>query len=326
MFSIIQYYKLFTLNNLLVIVVLMGACSIEFNEPPIAMIKTLYQIGDTTTVFLFDATNSRDYESESCYLKSRWDFTSDGIWDTDFSTNLKMSYRFLKLGQYNVTVQILDQGNLTSSDSIKITILEHIRDSSFIDQRDLKTYRIVKIQNQWWMAEDLLFGNQLNPTDIPKDNGIPEYFVTEGQSISNTAYYSWNEATNYGKDTISGICPDGWRLARKQELETLGKYGRYVTNMNIYFGHDGFYGLNIPLNGLFISVTNQIRMNGQNSYYWIAGKRSDGSYDFWFHDEKYQLQVINSRSNSRYISWIKTDYPKAEFSDFYLTVRCLKDE
>jgi hypothetical protein len=304
----------------------MGCRKTDIGTNPVAVVTVSQFIGDTSTVFLFDAGGSWDKESESCYLKSRWDFNSDGVWDTDLSTNLETSYRFTQIGQYNVTVEIIDPSNLNDVDFIKVTIKEHLRDSVLVDQRDQKSYRIVKIENRWWMAEDLVVGNPINHPNNPSDNGIPEFYWTDGQVTPGMAYYSWNEVTNYGTDTITGICPSGWRMPNRQELERLERFGLYLPDMGIYFGQGGFYGLNIPLNGVYMSVTNQIRMYSQNSYYWIGGKKSDGSYDFWFHDDKYHLQVLNSLSQSRYITWMRTDYPSAEFSDFYLTVRCLKDD
>lgn len=312
----------------LIILLLFSHCTKQINSPPSAIVNITPHIGDSTTVFLLDASNSYDEESPTWSLKSRWDFNNDGEWDTEFSTNHKTSHRFIKTGQYKLILQIIDQDNQTDLDSISITITNYLRDSVMIDNRNQRSYPIVKIHNRWWMAEDLIVGNPKTYPDEPLDNGIPEYYWTDGQISPGTAYFSWDETTDYGRDTIKGICPEGWRIPNIEDIEGLIRFDRgyFALDDSLFFRPGGYYGLNIPLNGFFVGFNNQIRRFGEYSCYWIGERESDTSYNLWFHEQNYMLQIANSSSNKRYFSWFYNEYSTTDFHNCYLTVRCLKDE
>jgi uncharacterized protein (TIGR02145 family) len=73
---------------------------------------------------------------------------------------------------------------------------------TFIDPRDGKTYKIVKIGNQWWFAENFAYDS---PNSVYYDN-----------DPSNAEYgrlYSWDDAKNYA--------PSGWHLPSLSEIDEL---------------------------------------------------------------------------------------------------------
>jgi uncharacterized protein (TIGR02145 family) len=125
--------------------------------------------------------------------------------------------------------------------------------STFIDSRDGKTYEIVKIGNQWWMAENLAYLPAVSPSALPLDNGIeslikPYYYVygyngskvDEAKSTENFAIYgvlyNWVAAMNGEKGSnenpsgVQGVCPCGWHLPSDKEWTELTDYlgGRKV--------------------------------------------------------------------------------------------------
>lgn len=108
------------------------------------------------------------------------------------------------------------------------------------DDRDGKTYKTVKIGEQWWMAENLNF-RYLHPT---KSMDSTSFCVND--SLENCEKYGrqymWNAAmdsagrystagkgcgnrTNYincvSASRVRGVCPENWHLPSKSEFETL---------------------------------------------------------------------------------------------------------
>lgn len=75
-----------------------------------------------TTQILLDATGSRDRQSSSG-LTARFDFEGDGVWDTDFSTNLAAQYRYPRVGTFSPRVELADHSGGRSRASTTVEIL-----------------------------------------------------------------------------------------------------------------------------------------------------------------------------------------------------------
>lgn len=121
-----------------------------------------------------------------------------------------------------------NKGNSTQSPVWKFTTQVNTGGNNeisyFTDSRDIKTYKIVKIGNQWWMAENLAF----LPTVSPSKNGsdkTPYYYVYgyEGSIISsaksNPNYTDYGVLYNWEAAKIA--CPDGWHLPNDEEWKQL---------------------------------------------------------------------------------------------------------
>jgi len=72
-------------------------------------------IGTVTTDFAFDATWSSDLEDNLAILQVRWDWESDGTWDTAFATTKTLSHRYATTGQKKITLQVMDSKGLTAT-------------------------------------------------------------------------------------------------------------------------------------------------------------------------------------------------------------------
>lgn len=111
-----------------------------------------------------------------------------------------------------------------------VVLRSSAQQSSFIDNRDGRPYKTVKIGNQVWMAENLAYLPQVGPPDNSGGQDAvkkPFYYVYgyHGDNVAeakkNPNYlrygvlYTWNAAKN--------ACPPGWHLPSDEEWKELEK-------------------------------------------------------------------------------------------------------
>src|SRR5256712_13431358 len=70
------------------------------NTPPYANFSWTPASGDTSTVFVFTST-SFDSQDPPNLLQVRWDWESDGVWDTAWSNDAMAPHQFAAPGTYN---------------------------------------------------------------------------------------------------------------------------------------------------------------------------------------------------------------------------------
>ena len=93
---------------------------------------------------------------------------------------------------------------------------------TFEDDRDQRTYKIVRIGGQNWMAENLAYMPHLSAGAA---GGIWVYGyegtdVSEARAIDNYATYG----CLYDLNTALTIAPSGWRLPTEEDWKTLARY------------------------------------------------------------------------------------------------------
>ena len=79
---------------------------------------TVPSVNETIT---FDASTSTD-SNPSATLQARWDWESDGTWDTSLSSTLTAQHAFGASGTYTVKLEIQDSSGLSDTDSKAISV------------------------------------------------------------------------------------------------------------------------------------------------------------------------------------------------------------
>ena len=179
------------------------------------------------------------------------------------------------------------------------------------DNRDGQIYRTVKIGEQWWMAENLNYGDIQQTAE--EDSSSYCYGNASANCEKYGRLYPWSEAM--------GICPEGWHLPDTTEWNTLftavggeasagislkAKDGWNSSWKNNGYGSDSFGFLALPAG---------YRTDG-GVYY-----ASDNSAGFWTSTEY--------ASNRAYYMYLYYDYDSGKLNDdskdYAYSVRCLKD-
>ena len=92
------------------------------NMPPTARIVVDRTIGNGTSEFAVDAGSSSDPEDAPAVLEVRWDWDSDGVWDTGWSTTKTASHMYGLAGVYVITVEVRDAGGLSDQAMATVTV------------------------------------------------------------------------------------------------------------------------------------------------------------------------------------------------------------
>ena len=102
-----------------------------------------------------------------------------------------------------------------------------------MDSRDGKSYPVILIGTQCWMAQNLNLGTRINGTLSQLNNNIIEKYCSNDLESNCDIYgglYQWNEVMNYTGTSITnpsnrqGICPAGWHLPSDAEWCQMGTY------------------------------------------------------------------------------------------------------
>ncbi|MDD4812784.1 MAG: FISUMP domain-containing protein [Bacteroidales bacterium] len=125
-------FSLITLS--MILAVLVAACRPEPNTKPIADFSMTPTQGTTQTVFTFDASTSSDLEDPIDALEVRWDWESDSIFDTEYSTTKIIQHQFEQGATYYVTVEVRDTKGSTAryTDYVKVNWLNRPPTASFV--------------------------------------------------------------------------------------------------------------------------------------------------------------------------------------------------
>lgn len=166
----------------------------------------------------------------------------------------------------------------------------------FVDPRDGKRYRTLRIGNQTWMLDNL---------DFDTNEGCWCYDNDSSKCVKYGRLYTW--------DAAKKASPPGWHLPSKQEwemlLKDLGGQNEVPIGQVLQGGSSGF---DVLLAGRYFSYKGTFEEIGETASYWSSGKDTRG----FIPDAAWTLHV-------------SLDYGKAYFYShgysFGLSVRCVKD-
>jgi uncharacterized protein (TIGR02145 family) len=204
--------------------ILLNAC--ESNTPPTPSFKISPASGNLKTFFDFNGSGSYDNESETVAMQFRWDFQTDGKWDTEFAYSPLATYRFKEYGIYSITLEVKDGFGLTAQAIGTVTLTQQ---DSIQDPRDGQWYTTAQIGNQFWMAENLNIGIMVDSLTEQTNNGTIEKYCWKsfsrfypGGCDTIGGLYQWDEAMNYSKtEGTQGICMPGWHIPTNHDWQTL---------------------------------------------------------------------------------------------------------
>ena len=323
-------------------IVLFVICSLIFlnctkdNTPPVAVFTFYPEAGDSLTVFTLDASGCFDNENYIGGLQVRWDFNNDGIWDTDYSFEKIINHCFFTSGIVNVKLEVIDDKALSGSYVKEINLLSENIKSIITDERDGRIYKTVKIEDQWWMSENLNYGTLIKSNVLQTNNDtVEKYYYGDSDSayIKHGGLYQWDEAMNYSKDTAAqGICPLGWHIPTKNDWNMVME--KYNPTVAPYYEPGGITGLNFITSGMLWHYMNY---HGQLYYRQWWNKTADGYLveNFWTSDMlpiDINQAAINyyEKHRKQFIYYLDLDYDYP-FEYAYSTelsampVRCVKN-
>jgi uncharacterized protein (TIGR02145 family) len=196
------------------------------------------------------------------------------------------------------------------------------------DKRDDQEYNVIKIEDQWWMAENVNFGKQINSKQQPSRVGGIEKFCYNDKTENCDGMgglYTWGEMMSYKRPddgvigTRQGVCPDGWHIPTDSEWDTLATYlekkgvvGDQLKNFRYW--RPSLQGRSISTTGF--SALPAGRMDNSGNFYYIGS-----STTFWSatkeSSDKAWHRTLTNRSGELYRG---NSHVSLRFS-----VRCVED-
>ncbi len=325
--------------------------NLEPNLKPKAMFYISPMTGPSSSPFILDASYSTDPNDSTNALLVQWDFDNDGFYDTYYSYEKKISRTF-PIGSHEITLQVKDTGGKTDTETKTLVVFQGNTTGTLIDSRDGRSYKTVKIGNQWWMAENLNYGTQISGDQDMTDNGTVEKYYYDNDPALGGIYgglYTWGEMMNYQQSgmQVQGIAPDGWHIPSRDEWEIMINHnGGHTTNnawqyldANPYYLWQNYKAQRRTNTTGFTALPAGYLCNYDNSRW--GGNRGFGAIGidtfFWSYDVKndnsfspyiYQFYVVNrvfsgvcNEVNGQW--WPRLSRLGDE--DFGYSIRCVKD-
>jgi len=321
----------------LILFAALASCELPDKQEPEADFTIQPRFGDSLTVFHFDASNSSDNYTDNFRLKVRWDINSDGEWESEFSINKHFAFKFPRNDTYSISCEIIDDQKNVSSFTQLLQVVPVPRDSIFTDLRDGQKYKAVFLFDRWWMSQNLNYGTHLPEGDKTYDNSIAEKYNYPYASYDSIygGYYTWNEATDYGRELEKGVCPDGWRLPRIDDIQRIKDILFFTSDYTPYLAMNKQFMLDLALSGKYYLSTKTWHLQGTTGNVWINHKQPIDKFLSWI----YYCKNPRRRYDGPYNPILLTDYQPldtefvewqniwGEFSyhKIALPIRCIKD-
>lgn len=291
------------------------------NSRPVAQFLVTPTFGENTTLFQCDAGASADPDGESILL--RWDFQSDGIWDTGWSTTKTTTFQYSVGGNYQITLQVKDSQQLSKSIVKPVIVLypspmdyvpageytlgnaagdgdddENPAHTVQTDAFSIDRYEVTNAQ----YSQFLVLGNREHYH--PKMKIVEPadgFFLPEtGYEFHPVVYVTYDNAMAYAKWRQKNIPTEAqWEIAARSSEER--KYpwgdGLEINNLNYWNSGDPFENLIYPPTtpvGYYNGETRdgyQTRgSHGPFGTYDLAGNAAEWCRD-WYQPDYYRLHI-----------------------------------
>lgn len=202
----------------------------QVNTPPVAVFSVDPTSGTTSTIFEFDASASYDNEDPTSQLQVRWDWESDGNWDTGWNTDKSENHQYSNENIYTIKLEVMDTEGLTATITHSVNVSnggggsEPCPGTPTVTYEG-QTYNTVLIGNQCWLQENLNVGTMISGSDNMQDNDVIEKYCYDNNPANCDTYgglYQWDEMMQYvTTEGTQGICPPGWHLPTDDEWKIL---------------------------------------------------------------------------------------------------------
>lgn len=224
---------------------------------------------------------------------------------------------------------------------------------SFIDSRDGKTYKTVKIGGQTFMAENLAYLPAVNPSNTFSFTGYKYYVygyegtnVAEAKATSNYinfgVLYNWISAvqgsagSNSVPSGVKGICPDGWHLPSIGEWNNFKQY--LIDNGYGYGGSGPYIAKSLAAKtGWSASLTDgtpgfEPEKNNSSGFSALAGGIIVYHLFNWQNNSAFWWSATNYSSTPETSAvYVRVDFNSPSFPSYgtdksdAFSVRCIKD-
>jgi len=310
-----------------------GECEHVFicNTPPTALFTVDPLSGTTETPFSVDASGSTDEQDPTSTLEVRWDWESNGTYDTSWSTTKRASHQYSIPGTKTITLEVMDSEGLTDTETHQVTVDITLKDI------DGNMYKTVTIGTQIWMAENLMVTRYRNGDAIPH--------VTENSEwgdLTTGAYCNYEENSNsvatygrlynwYAVIDDRNIAPEGWHVATDDDLKQLEMYlGMSREEADDYGWRGTNEGGKLKESGTLHWANPNLGATNESGFSALPGGHRDDDGGFYGMGNLAFFWSSTVRSN--YYAWSRTlVFDKAEIRRLYyhtgsgFSVRCVKD-
>jgi uncharacterized protein (TIGR02145 family) len=290
-----------------------GLRSSEIKDIEVLEVQALFTsnlvVGDVSTTFEFDASTSSTKNGSS--LSYRWDFEGDGVWDTEFGADKKITHQYKKEGVMPLRLEV---NNSEGNTNVKTSQVVVSKFDSLTDV-DGNTYRVFKMAGKWWMLDNLKVKHYNNGENIitgldfktwgkTRDGAFASY---DNDSANITKYgllYNYYTVENKNK-----IAPKGWHVATSDEWEELGNY---------------FERLNL-VNMLDATINKKSKARNLGFLKTYGGKVNVGFGGVKFEELDSKTYFWASSDGSNYAKYNSIEYSGSYKKSSGLSIRCVKD-
>jgi len=176
-----------------------------------------------------------EFTDSSTYTPTSW------LWDFgdgNTSTDQNPTHIYTTGGLYTVSLTATNAyGSETETKTAYVTVVD-----TFVTDYDNNTYKVIKIGEQYWMAENLKTTHYADGTPLVDGTGVgsteddftTKYYFAYNDDENNVGIYgrlyTWAAAMNGAASSntnpsgVQGVCPDNWHVPSKSEWEELVNY------------------------------------------------------------------------------------------------------